>query len=88
MRRILCMLISVYRYCVSPLLGSSCRFFPTCSAYSQQSISQHGCLKGLALSMKRICRCHPWNHSHSEDPVPQSIAWLDIIRYKRPSSRH
>jgi len=67
--RFLLALIHVYRYCLSPLLGPNCRFFPTCSDYAVQAIDKHGAGYGSWLALKRIARCHPW-HPGGFDPVP------------------
>lgn len=69
MRRFLIFLISCYKVCISPLLGYHCRFHPTCSSYAQQAIAQHGALRGSALALRRIGKCHPW-HEGGADPVP------------------
>jgi len=61
--------IKMYQIMLSPLIGPSCRFNPTCSNYAIQAISKYGALKGLCLSLKRIIRCHPWGES-GNDPVP------------------
>ncbi len=63
-------LVRVYQVTLSPLLGSNCRFQPTCSSYMIQALQTHGLLKGLYLGMKRILRCHPWGGS-GYDPVPK-----------------
>ena len=52
-------LLKIYSYFISPLLGVKCRFLPTCSEYSQESISKHGLTKGGLYSLKRILKCHP-----------------------------
>ncbi len=62
-------LIKIYQWVISPLLGPSCRFTPTCSNYSLQAFKKYGLIKGLWLSARRIVRCHPWG-GHGEDPVP------------------
>lgn len=80
MRTILIGLIAVYRYGLSPLLGASCRFHPSCSCYARESIERFGALRGSWLALKRIARCHPWN-SGGYDPVPQ--AWQR--RFERTS---
>jgi uncharacterized protein len=49
-----------YRFFLSPWLGSSCRFEPTCSVYALQALEHHGALWGSALTLGRIGRCHPW----------------------------
>jgi putative membrane protein insertion efficiency factor len=69
MRRILISLIAVYRACLSPILGNHCRFYPSCSAYAQQAIAEHGVIKGSLLALRRLSRCHPW-HEGGVDPVP------------------
>ncbi len=61
--------IWVYQRVVSPLLLTSCRFYPTCSAYSQEAIERYGVGKGLHLSVHRLLRCHPWCKG-GYDPVP------------------
>jgi putative membrane protein insertion efficiency factor len=62
-------LIKVYQVVLSPVLGASCRFTPTCSHYGVEAIKKHGPFKGGWLTLKRIGRCHPWG-SHGHDPVP------------------
>ncbi len=69
MAKILIMLINVYRWTISPLLGPRCRFYPSCSEYALQAIREHGPGRGLRLSLRRIVRCHP-GHPGGHDPVP------------------
>jgi putative membrane protein insertion efficiency factor len=61
--------IRFYQLYLSPLLGPSCRFTPTCSEYARQAILKHGPFKGLYLAIRRLLRCHPWGGS-GYDPVP------------------
>jgi hypothetical protein len=67
--KLLLVLIKAYRYCLSPLLGPSCRFFPSCSDFAAEAIDKHGAGYGSWLTLKRIARCHPW-HPGGYDPVP------------------
>jgi putative membrane protein insertion efficiency factor len=62
-------LIRVYQYAISPMLGSRCRFEPSCSEYAVGALKRHGLLKGSWLAVRRIGRCHPW-HPGGYDPVP------------------
>jgi len=63
------LLIRTYQVVLSPLLGPSCRFYPSCSEYASQAIMRHGLRSGLILAAKRILRCHPF-HPGGVDPVP------------------
>ena len=56
---ILIKFIKGYRFLISPLLGHSCRYLPTCSEYSIEALSTYGFFKGLLMSIKRILSCHP-----------------------------
>ena len=69
---ILIKLIKCYRYLISPLLGQSCRYLPTCSEYSIDSLKTYGFLKGLFFSVKRILSCHPWGRG-GFDPVKKEM---------------
>ncbi|WP_343862437.1 membrane protein insertion efficiency factor YidD [Aliiglaciecola litoralis] len=63
-------LIRLYQQFLSPMIGPSCRFHPTCSEYAIQAIKQHGFFVGSWLSMKRIGKCHPL-HPGGFDEVPE-----------------
>jgi putative membrane protein insertion efficiency factor len=52
---------------------SPCRFVPSCSAYAVEALQVHGAIRGSALAVRRLCRCHPWG-SHGYDPVPEKKA--------------
>ena len=65
----LIILIRGYQLIVSPILGSNCRFMPTCSEYAIESFKSYGLIKGFFLTIKRIGKCHPWG-SHGYDPIP------------------
>ena len=57
--KILIKIIKGYKFLISPLLGNSCRYLPTCSDYSIEALKKHGPLKGSFMSLKRILSCHP-----------------------------
>lgn len=62
-------LVRGYQLLVSPLLGQTCRFYPSCSAYAVGALREHGALRGTWLAVRRVARCHPWNPG-GVDPVP------------------
>ena len=75
MKQILILIIKFYKYFISPLLGSRCRFLPTCSEYFIEALKTQGCRKGLILGSKRIFKCHPFKilgGSHGIDFVPEA----------------
>lgn len=61
--------VKMYQYTISPVIGPSCRYTPTCSQYTIEALRKHGPVKGLWLSIKRILSCNPWG-GHGYDPVP------------------
>ncbi len=67
-KHIIISMIVLYQKVLSPLTGPTCRFFPSCSSYTIQSIEKHGPMRGLWLGGVRICKCHPW-HPGGFDPV-------------------
>ena len=80
MQRLLIALVKAYRLILSPWLGSSCRFEPTCSRYAIEALAKHGAAGGRYLTLKRIGRCHPWC-AGGHDPVPDAL-------FKTLSSSH
>jgi putative membrane protein insertion efficiency factor len=69
MKYLLIIPIKFYQKVISPMLGSNCRFQPTCSAYSLEAVEKYGFFKGGYLAIKRIFSCHPWGKS-GYNPVP------------------
>ncbi|WP_245392682.1 membrane protein insertion efficiency factor YidD [Salinicola halimionae] len=67
---LLTVLIQIYRYAISPLLGPRCRFWPTCSSYALEAIRLHGPWRGGWLTIRRLSKCHPF-HVGGVDPVPE-----------------
>jgi len=62
--------VRLYQKLISPLLGPSCRYQPTCSVYMIEAVNEWGVFIGGFLGLKRICRCHPWG-STGYDPIPK-----------------
>ena len=70
LRKIPIGIIKLYQIVLSPMLGPTCRFHPSCSHYAIDAITEHGMIKGTWLSIKRILKCHPLNNG-GYDPVPK-----------------
>lgn len=70
--RVLTWPIVAYRRYLSPALPARCRFYPSCSAYALEALAVHGALRGTALAIWRLLRCHPF-HPGGFDPVPDPI---------------
>ncbi len=68
-KQLLLIFIKFYQIFISPLTGRNCRYYPTCSAYAFEAVAKHGSIRGTALAVKRILRCHPF-HAGGYDPVP------------------
>jgi putative membrane protein insertion efficiency factor len=82
-RAVLVGLVKAYRLLLSPWLGSSCRFEPTCSLYAIEALQVHGAAAGSYLTAHRLLRCHPWC-AGGHDPVPATLfksSW-----FKRPTT--
>lgn len=76
-------LVRLYQVTLSPMLGPTCRFYPSCSAYSVLAFQRHGPVRGLWLTIRRVARCNPWNYGgvdhvppragHHHEPDPGTI---------------
>nr|WP_228064823.1 membrane protein insertion efficiency factor YidD [Muribacter muris] len=75
-------LIRFYQYVISPLIGSRCRFYPSCSQYAVEAIQRFGAVKGGWLTLKRIVRCNPLSEG-GEDPVPCCKAHQPVTKNDR-----
>jgi putative membrane protein insertion efficiency factor len=74
--QILIKLIKGYKYLISPLLGHSCRYLPTCTEYSIEALQTFGFFKGIYMGIKRILSCHPIKFlggGEGFDPVNKKI---------------
>jgi uncharacterized protein len=85
-QRLLMGVVRGYRLLLSPWLGSSCRFEPTCSAYALQALEQHGAATGSYLTVHRLVRCGPWCKG-GHDPVPPQAPRLFSALFSPTSSK-
>ncbi len=69
MKKAALLAIRLYQIALSPIFGGQCRFFPSCSDYTQEAIEKHGVAKGICLGGKRLLKCHPF-HPGGIDYVP------------------
>ena len=77
MKHVLIAFVKFWRAVISPLYGPVCKYSPSCSAYGLEALQVHGAIKGSALTLRRIGRCHPWS-AGGYDPVPgtpAAMAW-------------
>jgi putative membrane protein insertion efficiency factor len=63
------LMVRAYQLVIAPFTGGACRFSPSCSEYALEAIETHGLVKGLALAVRRVARCHPFGGA-GIDPVP------------------
>ena len=85
MKKIIIFIIKIYQFLISPLLGSRCRFLPTCSEYFIEALKTQGLIEGLKLGIKRIFKCHPFKKlggSHGVDfvPTPKNASGQDRLK--------
>ena len=80
MNKLLVWLLRAYQLAISPVMGPSCRFYPTCSNYAIEAVRTHGSARGAWLALRRVCKCHPWNDG-GVDLVPPADG-------KHPSTAH
>ena len=66
-------IIKVYKMVISPYLAPSCRYLPTCSEYTNETLKTYGLIKGLFKATKRILSCHPFSKKNGFDPVVKDI---------------
>ena len=62
------LIVRAYQQCISPILGRTCRFHPSCSEYFIQAVRRDGLIRGSLKGIGRICRCHPWNPGGYDPP--------------------
>ena len=77
------MLVRLYQLTLSPWVGRSCRFVPTCSNYAIEALEKYGAVKGTYLTIYRLLRCHPLG-GRGLDPVPAKFRWRCWCRECRP----
>jgi len=80
-------LLKTYKWTLSPLIGRSCRFAPTCSEYAAEALIGHGPVRGTVLTVRRLCRCHPWGGAGWDPPPsPQRGAKQKLARHTKAES--
>ena len=73
MKKVFLWPVYLYQRAISPLLPPSCRYYPTCSNYMIQAVEKHGVIKGFAMGLARIFRCHPFAKG-GRDEVPDHFS--------------
>ena len=68
MRKLIVAILRLYKWALSPLLPSACRYYPSCSEYMRQAVEKYGPVRGVWIGIKRVARCHPF-HQGGFDPV-------------------
>jgi putative membrane protein insertion efficiency factor len=68
MRKLIVAILRLYKWALSPMLPSACRYYPSCSEYMRQAVEKYGPVRGLWMGIKRVARCHPF-HQGGLDPV-------------------
>ena len=86
MRSFLRFLFFLYRKIKGPMLGQTCRFYPSCSQYAEEAIERFGLIFGGFLAFKRLISCHPFSPG-GYDPVPVDNIFFSVIRPKSDVSR-
>jgi len=74
MKTLLLALLRAYQYLLSPWIGGSCRYWPTCSEYAREAVETHGAARGSYMTAARLARCHPYG-AGGVDPVPAKFRW-------------
>jgi putative membrane protein insertion efficiency factor len=82
MRKVCLFAVRAYQVWLGPLLGGTCRFYPSCSHYAYEAIERHGAARGAWLALRRLLRCQPFSPG-GLDPVP-----LELPRYRAPKEKN
>jgi uncharacterized protein len=76
-----CIPIKLYQYLISPLITPCCRYYPSCSEYTEQAIKEHGVIQGLWMGSKRLLRCHPASQGGYDPVFPRARSKEKISNY-------
>lgn len=68
------LVLDIYQAMVAPVLGGACRFAPSCSEYARQAVFEHGALRGAALALRRLLKCHPFNQGGWDPPPSRQLS--------------
>jgi len=82
-RLILMGLIRLYQVTISPLIGPTCKYYPSCSHYGFESVRRHGALRGTVLTTWRVLRCNPWSNGGVDEVPP---AGAPLFRHQHQTS--
>jgi len=86
-RQIFLIPVYLYKGLISPYIGGSCIYSPTCSSYFVEAVAKHGIIKGTTLGVARIARCHRGYYG-GPDPVPENFSFKEIKKNKIIFKRH
>lgn len=75
--------IRLYQLTISPLIGPTCKYYPSCSHYGLEAVKRHGALRGTVLTSWRVLRCNPWSNG-GVDEVP--LAGKPLFRHQHQTS--
>lgn len=80
-RNVVIAVLKAYRVCISPLYGDVCKFYPSCSRYGLEAITEHGVIRGSGLTLRRLGRCHPWALGGVDDVPPCQHPHYSVTRH-------
>lgn len=73
-KNVLLLLLRVYRWAISPLLPPACRYVPTCSEYAMEAVERYGAVRGSAMAVWRLLRCHPFTRGGVDNVIQSSCS--------------
>jgi len=80
-RNVCVAILRLYRAVISPLYGDVCRYYPSCSSYTMQSIQHYGVIRGIWMGSRRLARCHPWAAGGIDDVPVREHEHVGVTRF-------